>query len=36
MDTALNELGMIVAGKEQVKFYDSSVSEYMNQLNDVP
>lgn len=35
LDTAKNQLGMIVAGKEQVHFYDSSVNEYMNQLNDV-
>ena len=35
LDTAKTQLGMIVAGKEQVQFYDSSVSEYMNQLNDV-
>ncbi len=35
LDTAKTQLGMIVAGKEQVKFYDGSVSEYMNQLNDV-
>lgn len=36
IDTALNELGMIVAGKEQVTFYDNTPSEYMNQLNDIP
>ena len=35
MNTAKEELGMIVAGSEQVKFYESSESEYMNQLNDV-
>lgn len=35
LDTAKNQLGMIVAGKSQVHFYESSVSEYMNQLNDV-
>ena len=34
--TAMEELGMVVAGKEQVKFYDSTVSEYMNQYSDVP
>ena len=33
---AINELGMVVAGKEQVQFYDSTVGEYMNQLNDIP
>lgn len=36
MDTAINKLGMIVAGREQVNFYDSSVSEFMNQINDIP
>ena len=36
MNTAINELGMVVAGKEQVQFYDSTVGEYMNQLNDIP
>lgn len=35
LDTAKTQLGMVVAGKEQVQFYDGSVSEYMNQLNDV-
>ena len=35
LETAKTQLGMVVAGKEQVQFYDSSVSEYMNQLNDV-
>lgn len=35
INTAKEELGMVVAGKEQVKFYESSESEYMNQLNDV-
>lgn len=35
IETAKTQLGMVVAGKEQVQFYDSSVSEYMNQLNDV-
>ncbi|MBQ9700163.1 MAG: hypothetical protein IJV71_06025 [Lachnospiraceae bacterium] len=35
MNTAKEQLGMIVAGSEQVKFYDASDSEYMNQLNDV-
>lgn len=35
LETAKTQLGMVVAGKEQVRFYDSSVSEYMNQLNDV-
>lgn len=36
INTAMEQLGMIVAGKEQVKFYDSSTSEFMNQLNDIP
>lgn len=35
ISTAKEELGMVVAGKDQVKFYESSDSEYMNQLNDV-
>ena len=35
LETAKTQLGMVVAGKEQVQFYDSSVSEYMNQLSDV-
>ncbi len=35
INTAKEELGMVVAGKDQVKFYDASDSEYMNQLNDV-
>lgn len=35
IETAKTQLGMVVAGKEQVQFYDSSVSEYMTQLNDV-
>lgn len=35
LETAKTQLGMVVAGKEQVQFYDSSVSEYMNQINDV-
>ena len=35
LDTAKTQLGMVVAGKEQVQFYEGSVSEYMNQLNDV-
>lgn len=35
MNTAKDELGMVVAGKDQVKFYEGSESEYMNQLNDV-
>ena len=35
LETAKTQLGMVVAGKQQVQFYDSSVSEYMNQLNDV-
>ena len=35
IETAKTQLGMVVAGKEQVQFYDSSVSEYMNQLNDI-
>lgn len=36
MTTAMNQLGMVVAGKEQVQFYNSTVGEYMNQLNDIP
>ena len=36
INTALNELGMVVAGKDQVTFYDNTPSEYMNQLNDIP
>lgn len=36
MTTATEQLGMVVAGKDQVKFYDSTTSEYMNQLNDIP
>lgn len=36
INTAKEELGMVIAGKEQVKFYDSTISEYMNQLNDIP
>ena len=36
MNTAINELGMVVAGKEQVSFYDNTPSEYMNQFNDIP
>jgi cell division protein FtsB len=36
ISTAMNELGMVVAGKEQVTFYENTPSEYMNQLNDVP
>lgn len=36
INTAINELGMVVAGKDQVTFYDNTPSEYMNQLNDIP
>ena len=36
ISTAMNELGMVVAGKDQVTFYDNTPSEYMNQINDVP
>ena len=36
INTAMNELGMVVAGKEQVTFYENTPSEYMDQLNDVP
>ena len=36
INTAMEELGMVVAGKEQVTFYDNTPSEYMNQFNDVP
>ena len=36
ISTAINELGMVVAGKDQVTFYENTPSEYMNQLNDIP
>ena len=36
INTAINELGMVVAGKDQVTVYDNTPSEYMNQLNDIP
>ena len=34
--TATQQLGMVVPGSGQVEFYDSTTSEFMNQLNDVP
>lgn len=36
INTAKEQLGMVVAGKEQVIFFDSTTSEYMNQYSDVP
>lgn len=33
---AVEELGMIRAGKEQISFYESSESEYMKQYKDIP
>ena len=33
---ATEELGMINAREDQIKFYDSSDTEYMKQLYDIP
>lgn len=36
IDTAVNELGMIMANEEQVKYFQKNVDEFMNQYADVP
>lgn len=36
IDTALNELGMIMANEEQIKYFQKNVDEFMNQYADVP
>ena len=35
-DTAINKLGMVYAGEEQVKTYDSQNNDYVRQYSDVP
>ena len=35
-DTAVNELGMVYPGKDQVITYNSKESEYVKQYKDVP
>ena len=35
-DTAVNELGMVYPGKDQVITYNSQESEYVKQYKDVP
>lgn len=36
IDTALNELGMVMANEEQIKYFQKNVDEFMNQYADVP
>jgi len=36
IDIATNELGMIMANEEQVKYFQKNVDEFMNQYADVP
>lgn len=36
VDTALNELGMVMANEEQIKYFQKNVDEFMNQYADVP
>ena len=35
-DIAINKLGMVYAGEEQVKTYDDKSSDYVRQYEDVP
>lgn len=35
-DIAINKLGMVYAGEEQVKTYDDKSSDYVRQYSDVP
>jgi cell division protein FtsL len=36
MQIAVEELGMVPAGKDQIMFYESSDTEYMKQFDNIP
>lgn len=36
IDVATNELGMVMANEEQIKYFEKHVDEFMNQYADVP
>lgn len=36
MKVAVEELGMVNPSKEQIQYYDSTISEYMKQYGDIP
>ena len=35
-DVAMNQLGMVYAGKDQIVYYSVDDDDYMNQYNDIP